>query len=94
MKAGVSTAATETGARLYKTLYDRYYHWNKAQTVDFDDIVQHKLNLLEKVITHLFIWGGYFDTEEFCGFFNVDETELLEILDFLQRNGYIERVVS
>lgn len=94
LKAAESTAATEIGAKLYRALYSRYYHWNKAQPVDFERAVQHKLDLLERVITHLFVFEGYIDTEEFCRFFNVDELELLEILDFLYRNGYIERVAT
>ena len=94
IRAGKATAATEIGAKLYRSLYNKYYHWDKAQRIDFEEIAQRKLNLLDKVITHLFIFGGYIDTEEFCGFFNVDEAELLEVLDFLQKNGYIERVIS
>jgi hypothetical protein len=94
IRAGKATAATEIGAKLYKSLYNKYYHWDKAQKIDFEEIAQRKINLLDKVITHLFIFGGYIDTEEFCGFFNVDEAELLEVLDFLQKNGYIERVIS
>ncbi|MBU7029209.1 MAG: Ig-like domain repeat protein [Theionarchaea archaeon] len=94
LKAAESTAATEIGAKLYKALYSRYYHWNKAQPVDFERAVQHKRDILEKVVTHLFVFEGYIDTEEFCRFFNVDELELLEILDFLYKNGYIERVVA
>ena len=94
LRAGESTAATEIGAKLYKTLYNRYYHWNRAQTVDFERIVQHKQDLLQKVVTHLFIFEGYIDTEEFCRFFDVNESELLDILEFLHRNGYIEEVNS
>lgn len=94
LRAGESTAATEIGAKLYKTLYNRYYHWNRAQTVDFERAIQHKQDLLQKVITHLFIFEGYIDTEEFCRFFDANESELLDILEFLHRNGYIEEVNS
>jgi hypothetical protein len=92
LKAGVTSAANEIGAKLYKTLYNRNYHWNKAQPVDFERTVQYKLDLLEKVIAHLYVFEGYSDTEEFCRFFNTDEVELLEVLDFLYTNGYIERI--
>ena len=94
LRAGQTTAATEIGGKLYRTLYSRYYHRNKAQQVDFEQVVQHKLDLLERVITHLCVFEGYIDTEEFCRFFNVDEAELLGILDFLYKNGYIERVAA
>ncbi|MBU7047363.1 MAG: hypothetical protein HXS54_13100 [Theionarchaea archaeon] len=92
LKAGATSAANEIGAKLYKTLYSRNYHWNKAQPVDFERTVQYKLDLLEKVIAHLYVFEGYIDTEEFCRFFNTDEVELLEVLDFLYTNGYIERI--
>lgn len=94
LEAGKNTAAAEIGAKLYRILYRRYSHWNKAQEIDFEDIVQNKLNLLERVITHLFVFEGYIDTEEFCRFFSVNEQELLEILNFLHKNGYIEGVAS
>ena len=94
LKAGQTTAATEIGARLYKTLYNKYYRWSKARPVDFEEIVKHKQDLLDKVIAHLFVFEGYIDTGEFCRFFSVDESELMDMLEFLQRDGYIERAAS
>jgi hypothetical protein len=94
LKAGATTAATEAGAKLYKMLYNRYYHWNKAKRRNFEEIFQQKMDILDKVINQLFVFEGYIDTEDFCRFFNVDESELKKILDFLYWNGYIEEVYS
>ena len=94
LKAGGTTAASEIGAKLYRALYSRYYHQGESQPADFERAVQSRLNLLEKVIDYLLVSGGYIDIEEFCQEFYVDKPKLLEILDFLSWNGYIQEVVS
>lgn len=92
LKAGVSTATSEVGARLYKTLYNKHHNLNGTRYADLQGIAEGKIDLLEKIIAHLFVFDGYIDTEEFCRFNSVKEVDVLEMLRFLCNNSYIEGV--
>lgn len=92
LRAGVSTATSEVGARLYKTLYNKHQNLNGTRYVDLQGVAEEKIDLLEKIIAHLFVFDGYIDTEEFCRFNSVKEVDVLEMLKFLCNNSYIEGV--
>jgi hypothetical protein len=93
LKAGVSTATSEVGARLYKTLYNKHHTLNGTRYADLQGIAEEKIDLLEKIIAHLFVFDGYIDTEEFCRFNSVREADVIEMLRFLCSNSYIEGVI-